>query len=77
MKPEEVIPALKSIQALYQQIEQIRQERIDAEKAISLEYKVDECNEKRQVSANSFQDQIILLEFQIKAIEEEIKEAIA
>lgn len=76
MTNDEIVLALKDIYGLKKQVDLLMSERIEKEKEIRTQYKVDECNQVRNDSAKFYQDQISIAVGNIQILEKQISGAL-
>ncbi len=69
MTEQEIVQAFKEIYEYKKEIEKIQEDRKSEEAALAVEYKVDECNQKRTTIALNYQHLINEKMAQIKVIE--------
>lgn len=76
MTNDEIVSNLVLIKDLNAQVDALRNARMADELVLVVQYKVDECNKKRNESAIAYQDQIDVLLMQIKVYQNQINQAI-
>lgn len=72
MTTDEIVLKFKQICEIKKQIKALQIQRTENEKAIGIQYKVDECNRLRNESALNYQKQINDLVAQLYLIEDEL-----
>lgn len=72
MTPDEIVSNIKKMCELNKEIKKLHEDRQTEEKALTIVYKVDECNAARNALIVRYQGLINELSIQIRAIEDEL-----